>query len=128
MPTESPTVESLVEASRRATGMIAHHASRLHEAADIAAEDLREGRRKGARAGASTLVRQLEEVDRLVDAAMRLTRAALSALDEDLTQHRAGALTAEQRSGVDRRRFDRRLADRRQGDRRESERREDLSP
>ena len=108
-PAEPPSVASLITASHRAVKLLAHHAERLDRTATQTLGELAEGHRKIARAEASTLVGELLEVGRLVDAALRLARAAIGSLDEELTRHGEPPRLGEQRMGPgDRRRFDRR--------------------
>jgi hypothetical protein len=109
VPAEPPNVASLITASHRAVKLLAHHADRLDRTATQTLGELAEGHRKIARAEASTLVGELLEVERLVDAALRLTRAAIGTLDEELTRHGEPPRDGDQRLGLgDRRRFDRR--------------------
>jgi hypothetical protein len=116
MPVHTPSAEALLDGSRRAMKMVAYHAAKLEEAADRAAKSFAVGERRMARTDASEVVQELNELDRLSRAAMRLARASLDALDDDLTrtgeEHRAGD---DRRAIPDRRRFDRRRGDRRDG-------------
>jgi hypothetical protein len=116
VPVHTPSAEALLDGSRRAMKMVAYHAIKLEEAADRAAKAYADGERRTARTDASEVVQELNELDRLARAAMRLARASLDALDDDLTRTGDDRRSqAERRAMPDRRRFDRRRGDRRGG-------------
>ena len=76
MPVHALSAEALLDGSRRAMKMVAYHAAKLEEAADRAAKAFEGGERRMARTDASEVVQQVNELDRLMRAAMRLARAS----------------------------------------------------
>lgn len=86
MSTEVVDSGSLIAAAQRATGMVLHRAMRAHDLAVQAQAGKDSEPRKSTRAAEAAALAELEELTRTLHAAARLTRAAVAALDDELTR------------------------------------------
>src|SRR3954468_9254334 len=86
MSTMLVDADSLIDAAQRATGMVMHRATRAHDLAVQANVERSAEHRKSTRAAEAAALAELEELTRTLHAAARLTRAAVAALDDELTR------------------------------------------
>jgi hypothetical protein len=86
MATELVDTGSLIDAAQRATGMVVHRAMRAHDLAVQAQAGRDSEPRKSTRAAEAAALAELEELTRTLHAAARLARAAVAALDDELTR------------------------------------------